>query len=207
MNTFDLVRAGTDKAIAAACGKCGSVHSPLIYAAAPDRAMNAARSAAEECCAPRKCEDCEAEVERAWLACKPCRARRDTQREAERFAAAEKLSLDEYEGDVLYDPANDQWFYAEEGFGEDDRFEDGYAYACTYRPLRLDAQEILYQEIENGEHHDEMYISPQLGDELQTFLDDWCARSGQGSYFPEYSRAVLLPAPAFDEEEADEVPA
>ena len=51
MNVLELTLKGESDPKLYACGKCGHLHSPTIYAAREDLAHDAARKAAEKCCA------------------------------------------------------------------------------------------------------------------------------------------------------------
>ena len=73
-----LVRADDpqQKPLLYACPKCGSVHSPRIYACRDELAHETARAAAEDCytCKTHNiCRDCGAECPKGWLACDQCR--------------------------------------------------------------------------------------------------------------------------------------
>jgi hypothetical protein len=196
VNAFDLVRAGTDDPIAAACGKCGLVHSPKIYFAPPDRAMAAARQAADDCCTPRKCEDCGKETEgRGWLVCGRCRTERVQLQEQARFDAATVVPWDDAAGAMLWDEENDRWI-SDGDAPEDDEPPTRYAYATTPLALHINADNIIADALENGEHHDDAgdEIVPAERAELQSFLDGWCERTGVVSHFPDYSRVVVFEA-------------
>lgn len=191
MDGFDLVRAGTCEPVAAACGKCGKVHLPMIYVATPDRAMAAARQAADECCVPRKCEDCGGDTERSWLVCGDCREKRERAKSRERFEAATVVPWDNEAGAVLYDEEHDRWIIDVED-AEDADPPTRYAYATNPRPLTINGEDLIERELE--EHYDDAadQISAPERAELQEFLDGWCQRTGIVSYFPDYSRVVVF---------------
>ena len=73
-----------------ACGKCGQIHSPRIYACNDTLAHEAARRAAEDCYTCRThntCQHCGAQCEKGWLACDKCRR-------SSRFEKAKEVPLD-----------------------------------------------------------------------------------------------------------------
>lgn len=75
MEVRELTFKGESEPELYACGKCGKLYSPTIYAARDDICHAAARRAAEECCQPRFCE-CGTELDSFWTACRPCRERK-----------------------------------------------------------------------------------------------------------------------------------
>lgn len=191
MNGFDLVRAGTSEPIAAACGKCGLVHSPNIYVAAPEAAMAAARKAADECCAPRKCRDCEGETAYPeQRLCTDCRRKRNDAREERRFAAATVIEWNEDAGEYLFDPRNDRYYADEDEIEEDD--PPPYAYATRGEALCIDAEDVL--EVALDDHYEDAResISREEVAELQSFLDGWCQRTGVVMWIPDFSRVVVF---------------
>lgn len=189
MNVKRLVVEGRDgDVVALACGMCGTVYLPRDT------------ERADQCCAPYNCSDCGTETKRYWLKCDDCRAKAAAQKERERFDAAVKIPASKYDGEQVYDPHRDAY-----EVDASDAFEDAeppapYVYATTYRALHIDAEGVVENAAEGGEHHDELADSiPQhMMDELQAFLDGWCKRTGEGSYFPDYSRAIV-PDPATEE--------
>ncbi len=85
-----------------ACGKCGSVHSPNIYAARGEVAHDAAKAAAADCynCKTSNICACGAECPKYWTACEDCR-------NAKKLAAAVEVPDDggpycAFGGDTYY---------------------------------------------------------------------------------------------------------
>jgi len=178
--------------VAWACGECGVVC--------------ATETQAETCCF-RRCEDCNAVVEldrKHWLVCRGCQDKRFKAREADqeekRIAKASRVSVASYAGEFFF------W----EGRGSDSGFFSSYeelvdycdhwesklpdaVWACSPRPLRIDAQHIVEAAV-CDDHHEGAYdeISSEEIDALQKLLDDWCDATGVVSYFPDYDVRVVL---------------
>lgn len=184
-----LVVQGSDRLVALACGKCGTVH-PLGQ-----------EGRAAQCCEPYRCGTCGVETRRYWTICDGCRSAKEREKEAARFAAATVVPWDEAAGAMLYDEENDRWISEVED-AEDDDPPTRYAYATTPRLLHIDADGIIENALESGEHREDadLEVSDAMREELRTFLADWCRRTGVVSHFPDYSRVVVftpaLPAPA-----------
>jgi hypothetical protein len=173
-----LLREGDLEPVAKACGKCGRVYA-------------LGDGFVERCCAPVICE-CGAEARKGWTVCDACRHRKSDEKEAARRAAA---TVVEWDGNYLYDAQGDRWFVDESEMldaAEESGFE--YAYASYPKPLTLNAEAIVDSALED--HYEEAEVDPPLVQELQDFLDDWCKRTGIVTYYPDYSRVVLVPTEA-----------
>lgn len=178
-----------------ACGKCGNVFSPKIYACKDDRAHEQARKFAEECCAVRHCA-CGTELEKGWTACAPCRERNKLKR-------AKIIDAKNYDGAVCAD-VNGEW---DEGYSssvaamlqwceEHDEPIPAYCHPCTEQHLRLDAGDLLDQATD-GMHED---ACDQVvdADSLIAFLKDWNAKQTCISYFEDRTRVIVLDQERFD---------
>lgn len=85
MNAYELFHKDGRTAGAFYCSKCRVIHP--------------SNEAAEQCCAPYKCQYCGKETERNYhTCCDACRAIKDDERELERFTKSEKLT--EWDGPV-----------------------------------------------------------------------------------------------------------
>jgi hypothetical protein len=179
-----LVVQGRERPAALACDKCGRVY-----------ALGQEEYAAQ-CCEPYHCSTCGAETERCWTKCSRCRGEEEREKERARFEAATVVPWDEAAGAMLYDEEHDRWIRDIED-AEDDDPPTRYAYATRPRPLSIDADDTIDNALENGEHYEDagMDVSGAEREELQTFLNGWCQRTGIVSYFPDHSRVVLFPAP------------
>lgn len=179
-----LVIRGEDRPVALACKTCGTVH-PLGQ-----------EERAAQCCQPYHCEHCGVETRRYYTICDDCRRKLEREKEEARFRAATVVPWDEAAGAMLFDEEHDRWIGEEWEVLEGDP-PTRYAYATAPRALSLDANGIIEDALESGEHHEGAGddISDAERADLQAFLDDWCRRTGVVSHFPDHSRVVLFDAP------------
>lgn len=195
MNIRELTFRGEDKAVLYACGVCGSLSSPKTYAASDERAHEAARQAAEACCAPRKC-DCGAEIEKYWTACERCRERN-------KLIRAQVIDTSAYDGPVSTDGGGD-WGegYSSSldgliehcrGYGEP---LPAYCHPCTPHPLRLDADSILESAMDGM--HEDADDQVEGYDDLCEFVAKWNDRQHCVSYFEDRSRVIVIDQERFD---------
>ncbi|WP_313666177.1 hypothetical protein [Shinella sp.] len=164
-----------------ACAKCGTVHSPKIYACREEEAHEAARRAAEECYNCRthnNCQECGKETPKGWLKCSECR-------EASKLAKAtviEAASLDYCFG------AGGEFYHS-----TDEAAEAGepYVYASTFTPFRIDfdniVENILDDHHEDASQHDLVSLN-----EFEAAVAKFNAAQTSGSYFEDCSRVAHL---------------
>jgi hypothetical protein len=125
---------------------------------------------------------------------------REARQEQEDFAKATKIDAKDYSGWVSWPRV----WPKEEGFFEsvDDLIRycadhelnsPTFVWACTPDPLKLDADWILDQALE--EHHDGARgeISASEEKRLQAFLDVWAAAQNIVSWHEDRTRAVMMP--------------
>lgn len=178
-----------------ACGKCGSVHSPRIYACRDDAAHEAARRAADECCAPRMC-DCGTTLDKSWTACFDCRLR-------DKLRRAKIIPADSYAGPVSASGSG-EWGegYSSslaalmehcEGYDEE---VPAYCHPCTDLPLHLDVEHIL--EVALEDMHEDAADQVVDTDALYQFIDDWNARQTAVTYYEDTSRVIVIDQNRFD---------
>lgn len=173
------------------CGICRNVHRT--------------EAQADECCAPYKCIYCGTEIAREThrTACPACIAAKDREKEAARFAAAEKVET------------WDGWIYSEghgnnEGFFRDldelrewieDECDDGapempeYVWTCDAINFAFVHLDQFTEYIEsNSEAYDDFDVDDLQGlDDLQKALDAFNeANKSVVSYRPNRKRALLL---------------
>lgn len=99
MNVRPLVWKDTQEVALYACGKCGTCHSPRVYFAPPERALRAAKDAAEQCCKPSICQECAVDISRGSTLCSACAA---SARLLRRKARALHVPASEYASGVLH---------------------------------------------------------------------------------------------------------
>lgn len=174
-----LVVAGKDKVVAFACGKCKTVaSSPEQFIGDAAETLELAREAARTHCGPWHCA-CGAERGQYRTLCDACTraeyARRDREREAICIAKATPVRLEDYGEDMVYVDGGD-YLSAEE---LQDRIADGEApelvWGCTEIGLSLDAERVIRDALELGEHHEDAHEGLAVGAEkaLQRALNEW----------------------------------
>ena len=185
MNAFELkgTRPDGKEVFIYACGECGR--------------LDQHKDAAEKCCGPCSC----GKTKEPWQdRCVECSSKDSDERlraaEEKRYAAAKRVPFADYGGAML---VSGDHFYDE----PDDLFDDSLpedppreAWGVYGMPLSIDANRLLESALE--EHHEdaEDNISKEMVDELQTFLDGWCKRTGIVSYFQDDAVLVDLSAEA-----------
>lgn len=177
---INLVRQGTDKPVALACGLCGTVYA----------LSDSAR--AGQCCMPYHCDTCGAETKRYRTRCTDCIRAKNRDREAQRREAATVVAPDEVVGAMLYDADDDRWFQDFDDACDLDDDAPPYVYATTPKPLRLDAESIMDSALEDHHEGAADYLDPRDVELLQAILDAWCERTDIVSYEPDFSRVVVI---------------
>lgn len=172
-----------------ACGKCGQVYSPKIYAAREEVSHAAARCAAEECCKPRFCK-CGVELDAPWAACAPCR---------ERIMLAKATVIDaaEYKGPVMA-KCEGEWGggYSSDVAAMVESCHDAgepvpaYCHPCTSQPLRLDPDSLLEQAVDDM--HEDAADQIVDADGLITFINEWNEKQTCTSYYEDRTRVIII---------------
>lgn len=191
---IEVVIKGSEKVIGYACPVCHMFCSPLIYACKWELALEAAFDHAKRCC-DKHCEDCDVKLEKGDynVLCRACRLKRDAAKEAARFEKATKIPEAEYDGWVFDESSEEYYASVDEWRDQRDRFDQTYLWATTeIDGFRLDAEDIVGNALENGEHHEDAIESVEDLDDLQEFLDAWCAKQAVMSYMVDYTRAIVL---------------
>lgn len=179
-----LVRAGDPekKALLYACIKCGSVHSPRIYACKDDLAHQTARQAAVDCYNCRThntCQHCGKECEKNWLACDDCRRKK-------RFEDSQEVPVSNIEECFGFDSGD---FYRSP---EDaaDAGED-WVYASTFRHFTIDGERL--EESILDDHHEDASHTDLVGyDALMNAVDAFNKAQTSGSYDEDRSRRARV---------------
>lgn len=179
------------------CGKCGTCYSPKAYACAETQAHKAVQRAAEECCAPRHCSGCGVEVEKYWTACQSCR-------EKNRLRKAEPIPEKNWSDPVEHEGMPGGW--GEGYFSDTDDLRQScddydvkvpaYCWPCVATPLALNANSLLEQATD--EMHEDAADEIVDADELVAFIEAWNAKQTCVTWYPDYSRVVVLDRDRFD---------
>ena len=194
-----LVFADTGKTAMFACASCGKCYSTAIYACKEARAVQEARRAADECCAPRHCA-CGAEIEKMWTACEPCRERHKIQRAT--IAA-------DYVGPVYIEGYRGGWG---DGYFEDvaalidacglhDVAPPAYCHPCKATPLALDTDRILEAACED--QHEGAADQIVGADALHSAIEAFNAAQTCVTYWAVTSQLIVLDQDAFAALRAD----
>jgi hypothetical protein len=168
-----------------ACAKCGSVHSPSIYACREGLALATAEEAARNCYNCREhntCSDCGEQCPKSWTKCDPCRLKSAF----ERGQKVDASTIDEcfgYGGDFYHDTdeareAGEEWVYA-----------------STFRPFHLDPDNTLENILDD--HFEDASESDLTGVvELRAAIAKFNAAQTSGTYDEDRTRIAVLVAPA-----------
>lgn len=182
-------KAHPEKVVAWACGKCRVV--------CPDERL------AREHCQPNICE-CGASCKKYHTACDKCIEEKRARKALQEREAAEVVSADTYDGPVFWQEEDRYYPNAEEAFEAvaDDVFHDEACKAqtlwtCDILKFRLDAGDIIDQELTRGEHHEDAaaMISGAATTVLQKLLDDWVEEHANDveSWFPSEKIRIEFP--------------
>jgi hypothetical protein len=203
------VKIANDHVVGYACPACcapcgpfthqGLVESSIVWA------LKESKRAAENHCDP-KCNDCKMSLigVTPWVGgvCDACyRVRRQKETQA-KYEAAEKIPEAEYQGYLVVEGC-DEYFETADDLAETcldtDTEYPQWAWAVTTSEFRIDADDIIDQELE--QHHDEAEVRGPARLELKTFLDAWCKRQGVTTLWPDYRRVIILEPRKMEAEE------
>lgn len=164
------------------CEKCRIIHRTL--------------ETATQCCDYR-CKHCGATCPNYWVACSECSRKESEKREAERFAAAEKVY--DYDGPIYCDGIGYDGYSADlEEFIENcdwcETEAPDYVWTCNrVHFAHFDYSEILERIGEQGYEDfdpDDLNGIPELKAAIEKFNE---ANAGIESWEPNYKRAFVLP--------------
>lgn len=166
-----------------ACGKCGALHSPGIYACGIERAHEVALQAARDCYTCRThnvCDTCGEDAPKGWTRCSSCR-----------FAAKlEKAVEIPDDGGPYFDFGGDTFYHDIESAGE-----DGIEWLapCTVTYPKLDADSILENLL------DDMYEDASTDDmdgvtEFYAAVKVFNEAQKTRSFWADESRKIRVPA-------------
>lgn len=113
----------------------------------------------------------------------------ESEREDERFEAAEKVAWKSYDGPV-WDGGD--YYSSAEAYADDHEDIQRYVWAVKTRDLKLDARDVIESALEaqGFTSEAENWIVDESG--LQRMLDQWAGKLPIEAWVVDYSRAVLL---------------
>lgn len=149
------------------------------------------KESAEKCCTPKFCEDCGVELKPWWYRtiCKPCHEKRQ-------FNNAEKLTPEQWDGWVQRDGYgyNEGYFESLDDLLEYCKDEDikppNWVFCCELVEHKLDIDDAIETMLEEAHEDARDYLINE--DELRQFIEEWNAKQKVATYYPDYSRVVVL---------------
>ena len=165
-----------------ACGKCGSVHSPRIYACRDDLAHEAARKAAENCyaCAPNNICVCGNECSKGRTVCQTCR-------EQNRLDKAIEIPDD---GGPYCAFGGDEYYFDLES-AEDDNCE--WVSPCKATYPRIDIDNVFDNLL--SDMHEDADVSNLFGaDDFERAVGAFNKSQTVASYFGDETRKIKVPS-------------
>jgi len=191
MDIRELTFKGENEPVLYACGKCGIMHSPKVYACKAEAAHVAARAAAEACCVPSTCSVCGVGVDKYWTMCATHRLQARLRRavQVDGGSWADPVQSNELEGD---------WG---EGFSsnidallewcdDESTLAPIFCYPCNPTNLRLDAEQML--EHVTSDMHEEANDEIVDANGLHDFIAAWNAKQTCVSWYPDTTRVIVL---------------
>lgn len=195
----ELTFRGEDKVLLYACGDCGLIYSPKVYAFEETKQHEAARKSAEDCCTKPKqtCSVCCVEVESYWTMCA-------MHREQKKLKGIATIPADDWDGPVQSDGVHGAWGEGYSGnvselleacHGYDDEVP-AYCWPCKSDALRLDPEQILEHATE--QHHEDAHEQIVDAEGFYSFIETWNDKQECVTWRPDHSRAVILDQARFD---------
>lgn len=175
-----LVRADDPekKPLLYACGKCGNLTSPRIFACKDEEAHATAKQFAQDCyhCKTRSiCQSCGDQCGKNWTACEKCIRKK-------KFEAATQVTLDGVEECFGFDGGD---FYR----SPEDAADDGedWVYLATFRHFSIDLERL--EESILDDHHEDASASDLKGwDKLWKTIEKFNKAQTSGSFDEDRSR-------------------
>jgi hypothetical protein len=160
---------------------------------------------AERCCGPKLCDVCGKEIEkdrpyRAW--CASCAKKNEDAKEKARFDKARKVTLAEYENDVVTLGNGDDYIDLDElATGEHGTPEYVYGVRTDAIKMREIDEETLYSgNLSDGFELSDLPGFDELLDSINKKIRDWNAMPNR-SYEEDTTVVVLIPPDFYEEDE------
>lgn len=200
----EVRRTDKDARVGWLCGACGVVwrcdDQPMVddgRCIGPSE--RAAFLGASRCCSTR-CETCGELRSMGRSYCPPCTKAHSEKLESEQFAKATQIDLANYDGEMLYRDGfwNEGYVEVNDWVHDFTYVPEGkrptYAYACVAMPApTFDVHEHVKEYLENAEYHEEAmeHADGVLLDLAEKLINK--ALEDVRSFYPDYTRAILLP--------------
>lgn len=166
------------KPVLFACGKCGTLHSPRIYACNDELALETARKAAADCYTCKthnNCQDCGAQTEKYWLACAPCRLKK-------KLAEAATVELSEIE--YCFGASSGEFYQSPQDAADDG---EDWVFDSTFTKFSIDGERL--DESILDDHHEDASTDDLIGhSELWAAIEKFNAAQTRGSYDEDRTR-------------------
>lgn len=173
------------------CGKCG-----LVYHV---------REWAERCCKPKKCERCGTEIPHKafYTLCDKCREEKRKEEEQRKFDKAQKYTIKDVPPERCEMMYSDVYGYNEGYFSEIEELEDycydndvempDYVWCTSSDQISIDAVSLVENQCEDLHEDALSWIGDKDIQELQTFVDDWCAKqTGTRTFYVDRTAVIIL---------------
>jgi hypothetical protein len=198
MNVREMVFRGEDITKLYACGECGQCYSPKNVG------VQNARDIAEKCCDPQQftCKVCGVVVP-------PYRTMCEKHAEQAKLRRATPIPAKDWSDPVFSDEVSGDWSegYSSDienlidyhyGYGPTEEELAGaapplppaYCWPCTSRSLSLDPVSLLENSVDDM--HEDAGDQIVDADELCAFIEAWNAKQTCKTWYPDYSRVVVL---------------
>ena len=156
------------------------------------------------CTHDQHCEDCGVllKPEHYYTVCDSCRAKRESKKEAERFAKARKLTVAEYEKEFpgcLYSDGDDKYAYEADSVADEiaertDKYPI-YVWGTKQEEINLNADSIIQMLEEHDNAYEDYEVSKDAIEEIREFVEQFNEEHADHSFFTNYNVAVLMPEP------------
>jgi len=140
MNSIELFHKSGKSAGVYACGECNIVRRT--------------KAEADQCCSALLCPACHAEAPKHRIYCHDCQRRRDREKEAARFAAAEKIPEADYDGPVFHSDFHSDTEDFRDHCECNDHDIPEYVWACIVRPVACLTVGQVIDTLEEGFYED-----------------------------------------------------